>query len=202
MQVLQGQEERAHGRPSPLLGAGVRSSPLFRCWAALRAGIRLHQNFRKGKLNSNSLHQDTRGGEILTIIVPRSANYAVVDKSHLWLGSSRPSKRGQPPRVLGGCGIHRITGLCAVPSLNWHSGSLVGRQSSGFLQSYFPFLVFTPSPTRLPLPPAAGPTSSLLVALSRNSFLVLPPNSREAAFPLLFPPTTSSQWSLLGFPHP
>lgn len=42
-----------------------------------------------------------------TINIPRSAKYAVVNRSHPWLGSSRPSKRGQPPRVLGGCGIHR-----------------------------------------------------------------------------------------------
>lgn len=115
VQVLQGQEKRAHSPLSPLLGSGVGSSPLFRCWAALRAGIRLHQNSRKGKLNSNSLRQNTRGGETLTINVPRSASYAVVDRSHLWLGSSLPSKRGWPPRVLSRCGIHRTSGSAQCP---------------------------------------------------------------------------------------
>lgn len=95
--------------------AGVRSSPRFRCWAALRAGTRLQQNSRKGKLNSNSLRQDTRGGETLTINVSRSTNYAVVDRSHLWLGSSLPSKRGRPPRVLSRCGIHWTSGSARCP---------------------------------------------------------------------------------------
>lgn len=110
VQVLQGQEERAHGLEVTTAWRRSQVQPLFCYWAALRTGTRLHHNSRKKKLNSNSLYQDTRGGKTLTINVPRSAKYAVVDRSHLWLGSSRPSKRGQPPRVLGGCGIHRTSG--------------------------------------------------------------------------------------------
>lgn len=75
MQVLQGQEERAHGparshrrlaqesgpAPVPLLGRPPR-------WDQIPPKL------SKGKLNSNSLCQDTRGGETLTIYVPRPAN--------------------------------------------------------------------------------------------------------------------------------
>lgn len=87
--------------------------------AALRPGTRLSQNSRKGKPNSNSFHRDTRGGETLTVNVPRSANKLLWTEHSYGFGHlALDNVGGRQGWSLGRCGVYLDIGFCAVPFPN------------------------------------------------------------------------------------